>query len=126
MENPVGWFEIPVLDMDRAISFYEKVLNVKIQKVDMGGLMMGWFPFDEKVVGASGALVQQPENYKPSTDGVLIYFSASSGDLGHELGRVESAGGKVLQAKTLISSEVGYMGVFLDTEGNRAALHSRV
>jgi predicted enzyme related to lactoylglutathione lyase len=37
----------------------------------------------------------------------------------------EAAGGKVPQPKQLISDEVGYMGIFLDSEGNRIALHSR-
>jgi hypothetical protein len=37
---------------------------------------------------------------------------------------VEAAGGKVLVPKTQISEDIGYMGVFLDTEGNRIAIHS--
>lgn len=28
--NVVGWFEIPVTNMDRAIKFYETVLDVKL------------------------------------------------------------------------------------------------
>jgi predicted enzyme related to lactoylglutathione lyase len=48
-----------------------------------------------------------------------------SGDLDNELSRVEAAGGRVLQKKTLITKEIGYMAVLLDTEGNRVALHSR-
>jgi predicted enzyme related to lactoylglutathione lyase len=69
--------------------------------------------------------VYHKENYKPSTEGTLVYFTAHSGDLSNELGRVEEAGGKVIQDKTLISEDVGYMALFLDTEGNRIALHSR-
>jgi predicted enzyme related to lactoylglutathione lyase len=57
--------------------------------------------------------------------GTLVYFTAHSGDLDNELGRVENAGGKVFQPKTLISDDVGYMAVIGDTEGNRIALHSR-
>jgi uncharacterized protein len=122
--NPVGWFEIPVTDMDRAIEFYNTVLNIQIQKLDYEGLLMGWFPFDEQAIGTSGSLVQQ-EEYKPSTNGTLIYFNAESGDLANELARVEKAGGKIITEKKLISEEVGYMGVFLDSEGNKVALHSR-
>jgi hypothetical protein len=40
------------------------------------------------------------------------------------LDRIESAGGKIYQPKTKISDEHGFMGVFIDTEGNRVALHS--
>ena len=42
-----------------------------------------------------------------------------------ELSRVEAAGSKVIQPKKLISEEIGYMGLLLDTEGNRVAVHSR-
>jgi len=38
---------------------------------------------------------------------------------------VEDARGKILLPKTLIKEEIGYMGIFLDTEGNRIAVHSR-
>ncbi|HCB47418.1 MAG TPA: glyoxalase, partial [Algoriphagus sp.] len=55
--------------------------------------------------------------------GALIYFS--SADCQVELGKVEAAGGKVQIDKRMISEDVGYMGVFLDTEGNRVAIHSR-
>jgi predicted enzyme related to lactoylglutathione lyase len=43
----------------------------------------------------------------------------------NELARVEDAGGKILVPKKQISEDVGYMAVFIDTEGNRVALHSR-
>ena len=38
--------------------------------------------------------------------------------------KIEAAGGKLVVPKTMISDEYGYMAVFLDTEGNRIALHS--
>lgn len=121
--NMVGWFEIPVTDMERAKTFYERVFEIKIQVQDFNGVLMGWFPFAEDKLGASGSLIQH-EAYEPSSKaGVLIYFS--SADVGDELKRVEAAGGKVLQAKTQISPDVGYMGLILDSEGNRIALHSR-
>ena len=45
--------------------------------------------------------------------------------LSNELSKVESAGGKVLMEKKLISEDIGYMGLFIDSEGNRIAIHSR-
>ena len=42
--NIVGWFEIPVSDMDRAKTFYETVFQIQIQVMDFGELKMGWFP----------------------------------------------------------------------------------
>lgn len=122
--NAVGWFEVPVADMDRAIKFYETVFDVKLDRNQMGPLDMAWFPYVENGLGASGSLVYQEEMYQPSPDGAMIYYTAHSGDLDNELSRVESAGGQVLQPKTLITEEIGYMAVFIDSEGNRAALHS--
>ena len=119
--NMVGWFEIPVNDMDRAIAFYEEVFKVEIQLVDFGGILMGWFPDRGNVVGAQGTLIKQ-ESYVPSQEGTLVYFL--SDDVQNELDRVESAGGIIYQPKTQISPEHGYMGVFVDSEGNRVALHS--
>ena len=120
----VGWFEIPVTDMDRAKAFYEKVLKVEISLHDMGVLKMGWFPFDPQKSGASGSLVLHPDFYRPSdTHGTLVYFNCA--DVKDCLDRVEEAGGKIIQPKTQISEEYGYMGLFRDTEGNRVALHSQ-
>jgi len=123
--NMVGWFEIPVTNMERAIKFYETVFDIKIQREQLGELEMGWFPFVEDGLGASGSLVKHEKFYKPSTDGALVYFTPPSGDLKNELGKVEAAGGKVLMDKKLIAEDIGFMGLFLDTEGNRIAIHSR-
>ncbi|MFL1012952.1 VOC family protein [Flavisericum labens] len=121
-KNMVGWFEIPVSDMDRAKAFYEMVFNVKIDIHDFGGMLMGWFPFAEGKEGAAGTLIKQ-ESYIPSEEGTLVYFICD--DVQIELDRIEGAGGKIYQPKTQISPEHGYMGVFIDTEGNRVALHSQ-
>lgn len=122
--NLVGWFEIPVTDMDRAKKFYDTVFKIEIQLQDLGGTKMGWFPWTEGKQGSSGSLIQNKDWYTPSeTHGVLIYFS--SADVNNELGRIEDAGGKILQNKTQISPDIGYMALFRDTEGNRLALHSR-
>lgn len=121
--NVVGWFEIPVIDMERAKKFYETVFGFEIQVQDFHGTLMGWFPFAEDKPGCAGSLIQQ-ESYEPSDrKGVLIYFSAT--DISTELHRVEEAGGQVIQARTLIAEDIGYIGLFLDSEGNRIALHSR-
>jgi len=123
--NLIGWVEIPVTNMQRAIDFYQDVFNIKMQLQDLGDLQMAFFPVVENSVGSGGALVKHPEFYIPSKNGALVYFTAFSGDLDKELKRVEKAGGKVLIPKRQISPNHGFMGVFLDTEGNRIALHSK-
>lgn len=121
----VSWFEIPVVDMDRAKTFYEKVFDIKIRIEQFGDTIMGWFPGLENTdaPGASGALVYNKDFYKPSANGTLVYFS--SPEITYELSKVEEAGGVTLNEKTLISDDIGYMAVILDTEGNRIALYSK-
>ena len=123
--NAVGWFEIPTVEMERAIKFYETVFAVKLERHQMGPLDMAWFPMHENGYGAAGALVCHKEWYKPTTDGPLLYFTAQSGDLRSELGRVEAAGGKIRVPRKQISEKYGFMAVCTDTEGNRFGLHSR-
>lgn len=97
--NVVGWFEIPVVNMDRTIKFYESIFDLKITRQKMDSIDMGWFPWKRDGLGAPGSLVYAPEHYKPSSDGALVYFTAHSGDLNSEISHVEKAGGKVLQKK---------------------------
>jgi len=120
--NTFAWVEIPVNDMERAVSFYEKVFGVKLQQVDFGGMLMAWFPnVGNDLPGATGTLIKQ-DTYIPSQEGTMVYFYSE--DVQNELDKIEAAGGKIYQPKTQISEEYGYMGVFIDTEGNRVALHS--
>lgn len=120
--NVFGWIEIPVTDMERAKSFYESVFDIEISVHDLGGVIMGWFPFVDNKKGASGSLVKH-EDYIPSaTHGAVVYFTCK--DLAVELGRVEKAGGTILRHKTEIGGGHGFMGLVQDTEGNRIALHS--
>lgn len=119
----VGWFEIPVTDIDRAIKFYEQVFECKLEKQDMGDFKMAWFPSDHNQGGAGGSLVFHKDFYQTSSlAGTLIYFSSENCEV--ELNRVKDAGGEVQIPKRMITPEIGFMGVFLDSEGNRIALHS--
>ncbi len=119
----VNWFEIPVVDINRAQKFYETVFKVAIKMQDLGEVLYGWFPETEAKGNCTGALIQY-KSYVPSkTDGVLVYFSSE--DIISELEIIPKAGGTVIQEKTQISPEIGYMAVFIDTEGNRIALHSK-
>jgi uncharacterized protein len=120
MENLINWFEIPAKDFSRAVSFYKSILGLDIKETEMFGTKMGFFPTDGKNV--SGAIVQG-EDYKPSSDGVIAYLNGAN-DLQNVLDKVESNNGKVIVSKTLISPEMGYFGMFIDTEGNKMAVHS--
>lgn len=120
--NAIGWVEVPVTDMGRAIQFYNTVLDWNLQEVQIGPLSMAWFPWDQTAPGAAGSLVKN-ENYIPGSIGTLVYFSCA--DVSTPAARIEAAGGKLLRGKTQISPEYGYMALALDTEGNRIAFHSQ-
>lgn len=120
MENIINWFEIPATDFSRAVTFYKAILGLEIKETEMFGTKMGFFPTDGKNI--SGAIVQG-EDYKPSTNGVVAYLNGGK-DLQNVLDKVESSNGNVIVPKTLISPEMGYFGMFIDTEGNKMAVHS--
>ncbi len=120
--NIVGWFEIPVINMDRAKKFYDAVFELTITIHHVDGFKMGWFPMQPNKPGATGSLVQH-ESYIPSdTHGAVIYFSCS--DVANELSRVTAAGGTIMKEKSQIGDGHGFMALIKDTEGNRIALHS--
>src|SRR5690606_38684217 len=112
-KNAISWFEIPAVDMDRAVRFYETILNVTLTPLQVDNLRMTMFPVaDADAVG--GALIYNPDNYSPSSQaGTLIYLNANP-DLQTALDQVEKAGGKVVLPKTQISEEYGFMAVIHD------------
>lgn len=121
MENLINWFEIPAKDFTRAVSFYKAILGVEIKESEMFGTKMGFFPNDGTNV--SGAIVEG-KDYKPSTDGILAYLNGGK-DLQTILNNVETNNGHIIVPKTQISPEMGYFGMFIDTEGNKMAVHSK-
>jgi uncharacterized protein len=119
MQNPVGYFEIPVSHLDRAIAFYEKVFGNTLEKGEIDGNAMAFFPSDNDKPGISGALAQG-DSYIPGHQGVRIYFHVDNIDT--TLENAGAAGGKVLYPKTSIG-ELGWVAEFEDSEGNCIALH---
>lgn len=115
--NPVIYFEIPVNDMDRAIKFYTTVFNFSFSKESIDNNKMALFPFAEENSGISGALAKG-EIYKPTKDGVVIYFKPVNMD--ETLKLATASGGQILYPKT--NNGIGLVAEFEDTEGNRIAL----
>jgi len=120
--NGIGWFEIPVLDMERAKAFYETSLDITITVRDFGSLQMGWFPNVPGKPGASGSLMKHKAYIPSATHGALLYFSPTY--ITSVLQKVEKAGGSIIQPKTEIAPGQGFMALIKDTEGNRIGLRS--
>ena len=121
--NSLNWFEIPATDIKRAKSFYEGIFGIKMEDMDMPGMEMAAFPYEPGTGKASGALIKS-EMHTPSKDGALVYLNANP-DMSGVISNIEKAGGKVVMPKTQISPEIGFMAFFIDSEGNRVALHSQ-
>lgn len=121
-ENACNFFEISVNDIQRAKKFYEAIFNIKMELVTIQGIEMAMFPYKDGNGKVPGALVKSPD-HKPSADGAKIYLNGNP-NLDVPLNKIPAAGGTIIMPKTQIDENVGYMGFFVDTEGNVMALHS--
>ena len=117
----LSWFEIPALDFDRAVRFYEAALDVPLGREVIGGVPMAVFAHEEGATG--GAIVYNPQHAKPSGDGVLVYLDAVP-SITDALARIARAGGKKHGPAVELPNNYGYIAFFGDSEGNRVGLHS--
>ncbi|SRR5579884_484037 len=119
MKHAAAWFEIPVTDIERAMTFYRTILGTEFQRMDQERMLYAAFAADPE--GITGALAQG-EGFVPSSQGTTIYLAAE--DVSVPLSKVEAAGGKIVIPKTHIGENMGYFAQFVDTEGNRVGLFS--
>ncbi|MEO0361367.1 MAG: VOC family protein [Pseudomonadota bacterium] len=117
--NPVGYFEIPVRDLDRAAAFYEAVFDCALERATIDGYEMALFPAADGAPGATGALAVG-DDYVPSEDGALVYFTVA--DIDATVARATECGGRVIYPTKSIG-EAGFVAEIGDGEGNRIALH---
>ncbi|NQX98825.1 MAG: VOC family protein, partial [Flavobacteriales bacterium] len=72
MNSFISLFEIPATDISRAINFYQSILDINIEKMEMPGMEMGIFPYENQTVTG---VIMKGEDFKPSADGVTIYLN---------------------------------------------------
>jgi predicted enzyme related to lactoylglutathione lyase len=123
--NVITWFEIPVLNIERAQSFYETILDIKMVTRKDGNDEAVFFPFNPNVIQATsgrvtGVLSKSGRN-SPSGSGTVVYLNASP-SIQMVLDKVEQAGGKVIVPKFAIPA--GFIALITDTEGNKIGLHA--
>ena len=134
IQGQIAWFELPVVNLDRAVMFYSKVLDLKIEKISILNTQYGIINKSSNIV--KGALVER-QDHKPGK-GVILFFYVH--ELIRSLQQVELNGGEILVRKTLlkqmtndgflaikqnlINDEIGYYAEFVDCEGNRICLYS--
>ena len=116
MKKLISWVEIPTVDFERAVKFYNSVLDLELQIIDCGQEKMACFPNGE------GAVSYAP-NFQPSKNGLMVSFNVSD-DLESSIKRIKTNGGTIVQPKTKIEAEGrGYFSVFIDCEGNKVGLY---
>ena len=120
MKSFISIFEIPATEISRAVDFYQAILDIEIEKMDMQGMQMGIFPYEGQMVTG---IILKADGYHPSANGVIIYLNGGD-NLQVILDRVKKNGGEIFIPKTSLPDESGYFALFLDTEGNKIGLHS--
>ena len=119
MEHLLNWVEIPVTDLERAKHFYSAIFaGIEFVEMEQNGNKYALFPSKDQF--NAGALVQGAY-YKPSSDGICIYLDGGK-DMDNILKHVENAGGEVIMPKTYTGKEAAYVGMLVDTEGNKIGL----
>ncbi|MFQ3230624.1 VOC family protein [Reinekea sp.] len=116
--NTLVWLDIPVIDLARAINFYQSVLACSLQDHRLNAptatLMLNGT--------SNGLTLFKAKQERPVSSGSVPYLNCDA-RLEQALSQVRLLGGKVLQDIQAIEP-FGYRAVILDSEGNRLALHS--
>lgn len=120
MKSYVSIFEIPATDLSRAVSFYQEILGIDIEKMEFPGMALGLFPYEGQMITG---VIMKGEGHQPSAEGVTLYLNGGE-NLQIILDKVEENGGKILVPKTPHADESGFFALFLDSEGNKMGLHS--
>ena len=115
--NIGAYFEIPVVDMERAINFYESLLETELERGTIHEYEMAFFPYEHNGVGISGALANG-DVYKPSIDGIFLYLQIE--DIDAIISKAVNLGSEVLLEKT--EAESCFVAEIKDSEGNRICL----
>ena len=121
LNNPVGWFDIYVEDLDRAKKFYEAVFETKLEYMSGGEMEMLMFPMDKDVKGRTSGCLAKMKGISPGGNSVLVYFICEDCEV--ESARVPEHGGRIHKKKFSIG-ENGFVSLVFDTENNMIGLHS--
>jgi len=116
--NRAVWFDIPVVELERAASFYRAVLAIHMHREQS---QEGAFYVLEHAGGNGGCLVVRPSD--AGVRGPLLYLNVD-GRIRDAVRQVQQWGGTIVEMIQPIGPH-GFRAVILDTEGNRVALHSR-
>lgn len=117
--NLILWLDLPVSDLDRAITFYQEVLSLR-PRDDRPISNSASFQFN---AAGSGLTLLETNGSITNHSAVTPYFNCVNG-LDLAVSRAKLNGGIIVQ--DIHSMEpFGFRAVLLDSEGNRIALHGQ-
>jgi len=120
LHNRAVWFDLPVLDLDRAANFYAQVLGIKVQIERFDDFSFAVLDHDQ---GNGGCLVLARSASDIHGEGGLLLYLNVDGRIRDAVAKVRTLGAEVLQDVHAIGPH-GCRAVIRDSEGNRIALHS--
>lgn len=100
MRRLVVSFEIPALNFDRAMKFYETIVEVKLFVYSRENEKMACFPEDD---GKSPGSISYTPGFKPSKNGVLVSLNCKEIDNLHA--GITANCGEIVIPKTKIEAE---------------------
>ncbi len=123
MQHAINWFEIPVLDMNRAMQFYKAMSDKALRREPFGAPGEEIAVFEAGGEGSvQGALLLR-KGSQPSASGTIVYLNAAP-SIDAWLGRVVAAGGNIAFPKFTLPDGNGFIAHIIDSEGNRVGLHT--
>ena len=117
--NRAVWFDIPVVNLERATSFYANVLAVNVDQQSFEDFQ---FSVIEHKDGNGGCLVPNPDDV--TEKGIMLYLNAH-GRLREAVEKVKEFGGRITEDVHSIGPH-GFRAIIVDSEGNRIVLHSQI
>jgi predicted enzyme related to lactoylglutathione lyase len=121
--NPiVTWFEIPAVDYESTVAFYEQTLATTLKRENdpqMGEFAM----FEIAAPGTAGAIARAGKT-RPSSEGTTVYLWCGD-SLAAPLARACAGGGEVAVPPMQLPGDIGWVAQIHDPEGNRVGLHAR-
>ncbi len=122
MGTEINWFEIHVLDLDRAEAFYKKIFNASFFE-------MKDYPYDARGItlnetpeSLEGALVKHPSRRPSHEHGTILFFEVD--DVDETVEHVKQENIPVWREPFSIGHSPERMAIFGDSEGNAIGIMS--
>lgn len=120
----VFWVEIPVVNLERAMTFYQTVFKLEPTEILADSTRRITILVNPTPEGQVAVALNQTQNFPPSASGPLVYLHVDE-PLAQTLSRIPGAGGQVtLIEPPEVRGTFGKFATILDSEGNALIVHS--